>query len=227
MRKVAINRGRGGRTTVSLCRMLGFPEGGWISALPWNQAPPELRSRAVEELPVCSSAQDRALAGGTLPSRVDSLSAGTTRRTLAFAVRLRFCRLAAIARSAPGAHRAADQPHGLERRASGRRLCRSATQSNACSADSRMDNVWVGILCITGPTARFASMPSIASSASPCCNMSTSRPKPPGPICPSNNCCRNWRRSNSSSYSILRRAKRDHPAPLTYSPSRLWRSRRW
>jgi len=30
---------------------------GWISALPWNQAPPELRSRTVEELPVCSSAQ--------------------------------------------------------------------------------------------------------------------------------------------------------------------------
>ncbi|HEX8801067.1 MAG TPA: IS1634 family transposase [Terriglobales bacterium] len=30
---------------------------GWISALPWNQAPAELRSRAVEELPVCSSAQ--------------------------------------------------------------------------------------------------------------------------------------------------------------------------
>src|ERR1700682_1380346 len=30
---------------------------GWISALPWNQAPPELRSRAVEELPACSSAQ--------------------------------------------------------------------------------------------------------------------------------------------------------------------------
>ena len=30
---------------------------GWISALPWNQAPTELRSRTVEELPVCSSAQ--------------------------------------------------------------------------------------------------------------------------------------------------------------------------
>jgi len=30
---------------------------GWISALPWNQAPAELRSRAVEELPACSSAQ--------------------------------------------------------------------------------------------------------------------------------------------------------------------------
>jgi transposase len=30
---------------------------GWISALPWNQAPAELRSRRVEELPVCSSAQ--------------------------------------------------------------------------------------------------------------------------------------------------------------------------
>ena len=30
---------------------------GWISALPWNQAPAELRSRTVQELPVCSSAQ--------------------------------------------------------------------------------------------------------------------------------------------------------------------------
>jgi transposase len=30
---------------------------GWISALPWNQAPAELRSRPVEELPACSSAQ--------------------------------------------------------------------------------------------------------------------------------------------------------------------------
>src|SRR6516162_8021872 len=30
---------------------------GWISALPWNQAPAELRSRAVEELAACSSAQ--------------------------------------------------------------------------------------------------------------------------------------------------------------------------
>ena len=30
---------------------------GWISALPWNQAPPELRERPVEELPLCSSHQ--------------------------------------------------------------------------------------------------------------------------------------------------------------------------
>jgi transposase len=30
---------------------------GWISALPWNQAPAALRERAVEQLPVCSSAQ--------------------------------------------------------------------------------------------------------------------------------------------------------------------------
>src|SRR6266849_4009263 len=41
---------------------------GWISALPWNQAPAELRSRAVEELPAGSSAQPgvRAAAGKTL-----------------------------------------------------------------------------------------------------------------------------------------------------------------
>jgi transposase len=30
---------------------------GWISALPWNQAPGELRNRDVEQLPVCGSAQ--------------------------------------------------------------------------------------------------------------------------------------------------------------------------
>lgn len=30
---------------------------GWISALPWNQAPPALRERPVEELPLCTSAQ--------------------------------------------------------------------------------------------------------------------------------------------------------------------------
>jgi transposase len=41
---------------------------GWISALPWNQAPAELRTRATEELPVCSSAQPgvRAAAEKTL-----------------------------------------------------------------------------------------------------------------------------------------------------------------
>ena len=30
---------------------------GWISALPWNQAPAELRDRSVEQLPACGSAQ--------------------------------------------------------------------------------------------------------------------------------------------------------------------------
>lgn len=41
---------------------------GWISALPWNQAPAEWRSRATEELPTCSSAQPgvRAAAEKTL-----------------------------------------------------------------------------------------------------------------------------------------------------------------
>jgi len=36
---------------------------GWISALPWNQAPVELRSRAIEALPLCSSAQPGVRAG--------------------------------------------------------------------------------------------------------------------------------------------------------------------
>ena len=41
---------------------------GWISALPWNQAPAAFRERAVEQLPVCSSAQPgvRAAAGKLL-----------------------------------------------------------------------------------------------------------------------------------------------------------------
>lgn len=30
---------------------------GWISALPWNQAPEEFRERPVEELPALSSSQ--------------------------------------------------------------------------------------------------------------------------------------------------------------------------
>jgi transposase len=36
---------------------------GWISALPWNQAPPEFRTRATEQLPACSSAQPGVRAG--------------------------------------------------------------------------------------------------------------------------------------------------------------------
>ena len=37
---------------------------GWISALPWNQAPAELRERAVEQLPSCSSQQPGVRAAG-------------------------------------------------------------------------------------------------------------------------------------------------------------------
>jgi transposase len=37
---------------------------GWISALPWNQAPTELRERAVEKLPPCSSQQPGVRAAG-------------------------------------------------------------------------------------------------------------------------------------------------------------------
>jgi transposase len=36
---------------------------GWISALPWNQAPADFRERAVEQLPLCSSAQPGVRAG--------------------------------------------------------------------------------------------------------------------------------------------------------------------
>lgn len=41
---------------------------GWIAALPWNQAPPELRERDLEQLPPCSSDQPgvRAVAEKTL-----------------------------------------------------------------------------------------------------------------------------------------------------------------
>ena len=37
---------------------------GWISALPWNQAPAELRERALEQLPICSSDQPGVHAAG-------------------------------------------------------------------------------------------------------------------------------------------------------------------
>jgi transposase len=37
---------------------------GWISALPWNQAPAELRERAVEQLPLCGSQQPGVRAAG-------------------------------------------------------------------------------------------------------------------------------------------------------------------
>ena len=43
---------------------------GWISALPWNQAPAEFRSRAVEELPLCSSAQPGVRADAERSSRL-------------------------------------------------------------------------------------------------------------------------------------------------------------
>lgn len=63
-----LDRGQIGRDTVTLV----FDKGsaalantvelqeagvGWISALPWNQAPAAFRERAVEQLPLCSSAQ--------------------------------------------------------------------------------------------------------------------------------------------------------------------------
>ena len=37
---------------------------GWIAALPWNQAPEELRERAIEQLPTCSSEQPGVRAAG-------------------------------------------------------------------------------------------------------------------------------------------------------------------
>jgi len=48
-----------GKGSAALANTVALEEAGvgWISALPWNQAPPELRSRATEELPACSSAQ--------------------------------------------------------------------------------------------------------------------------------------------------------------------------
>ena len=45
--------------TAALANTVALEEAGvgWISALPWNQAPAELRERAVEHLPPCSSQQ--------------------------------------------------------------------------------------------------------------------------------------------------------------------------
>lgn len=45
--------------TAALDNTVQLEEAGveWISALPWNQAPQELRERATEELPPCSAEQ--------------------------------------------------------------------------------------------------------------------------------------------------------------------------
>jgi hypothetical protein len=44
---------------------------GWISALPWNQAPVELRDKSAEQLPACGAAHpgDQPLAVGFIRSR--------------------------------------------------------------------------------------------------------------------------------------------------------------
>ena len=45
--------------TAALANTVALEEAGvgWISALPWNQAPASLRERTVEQLPLCSSQQ--------------------------------------------------------------------------------------------------------------------------------------------------------------------------
>ncbi|MCX6544429.1 MAG: IS1634 family transposase [Acidobacteria bacterium] len=39
---------------------------GWVSALPWNQAPPDLRTRPIEDLPACSADHPGVRAAGQL-----------------------------------------------------------------------------------------------------------------------------------------------------------------
>ena len=93
------------------------------------------------------------------------------------AVRLRPPGLPALAGSSPGTHRPAHQPPGLDRRTGGRRLLRPAADRDGCFAVSRTANGWAGGRCITGPTARSASMPSTACSAFRCCSTSTGKPQ--------------------------------------------------
>ena len=52
--------------TAALANTVALEEAhlGWISALPWNQAPAELREREVEQLPPCSSQQPGVRAAG-------------------------------------------------------------------------------------------------------------------------------------------------------------------
>jgi len=52
--------------TAALANTVALEEArlGWISALPWNQAPVELRERAVEKLPPCGSQQPGVRAAG-------------------------------------------------------------------------------------------------------------------------------------------------------------------
>jgi transposase len=51
---LVFDKGTAALANTVLLKEAGF---GWISALPWNQAPAEFRQRSVETLPACSSAQ--------------------------------------------------------------------------------------------------------------------------------------------------------------------------
>src|SRR5271166_3656916 len=192
---------------------------GWISALPWNQAPAELRSRGVEELPACSSAQPgvRATAEKTLVHGREYLC--IVKYSASFA---------------------GEQLHSLTTSLSRvlQSLRRLAKELNQPKARWKQDQIERKI-------GRWLSAPFLAeliryqlqggdgawhlqfdfdSAALPMC---TGRRKPPGPISRSSNCSRNWSRSNSSFYFIRLRARRVRLAPPTCSPSRLCPNKPW
>lgn len=54
--------------TAALANTVALREAGvgWVAALPWNQAPPELRARPVEDIPPCSSDHPGVRAAGQL-----------------------------------------------------------------------------------------------------------------------------------------------------------------
>ena len=223
---------------------------GWISALPWNQAPAELRDRSVEQLPPCSSDQpgvraaaekmlvhgkeylcvvkysacfaseqlhsltttlsqgDCSTCAGWRPncpsrrraspkqgirnkiarwlsdpfvSRSDPLRTGTARRPLASAVSSSTTRRSSSCGASSWPHRAAHQPHGLDRRTGGGRLLRPATDRACVSRTQRMATGWAGDRCTTGPTARSAFMLSTACWESRCSSTCIASPRTAGP----------------------------------------------
>ena len=268
---------------------------GWISALPWNQAPAELRERAAEELPPCSAEQpgvraaaekllvhgqeylcvlkySAPFAGEQLHSLTTSLSRvlQSLRRFsmelnkprsrwteeeirrkiekwlsgqfLAELIRyqlesrdgqwrLQFdfdhAAFAASPRSSLGPHRAAHQPHGLDRGASGGRLFRPARDRARLSRPERRRVAELGTdVSLDRPQDPHPCV-STACWASLSCSMSIDRPKPPGAIFPWNNFWKSCVRFSSSFCSTRRKARKARIARLTCSRSRRSRSRPW
>ena len=255
---------------------------GWISALPWNQAPAELRERATEELLPCSAEQPgvRAVAEKLLvhgqeylavvkysapfaAEQLHSLTASISRvlqslrrfsmelnkprsRWTEEGIRRKIAKwlsgqfLSEVIRyqleSRDGQWRLQfDFDHAAFERLLGHRLGRTVLLTNridwtAATSGGQLcrpttggahlrglkDGEWLasGDRCITGPTAKSASMRFTACWASLCCSMCIAKPKPLGAIFPWNSSSKSCNRFSSSFCSIRSKARKARIARL-------------